>query len=236
MRSRSVTDRGDLAFAEWMRRAHDADKPVPEQRLCPQFGSGRRTDDSGFQIDRAVAQGCAVSVRLQHEAQPDTGGIRAGSGDESGAEIFGETFTGAQGECPDQSGKVKRLCGAQNRFRFSHQYADPVAQFERPGRRDEAATRTHQQGVAHRFAQAGKRAAHRRRAEPEPAGGACDTAFGKQHVQGDQQVEIRFRHARTIARIAHDMAFHAWIQCIWCVFRHLGMWPRFLAAPMRGPR
>jgi hypothetical protein len=50
-------------------------------------------------------------------------------------------------------------------------------------------------------------------------GGAGDTAFGEQHVQGNQQIEIGSGHAATLARRGADMASNASIKCKCCAFR-----------------
>ena len=52
--------------------------------------------------------------------------------------------------------------------------------------------------------------------------GSGDAAFGEQHVQRDEQVEIGSRHGATLARFQHhDMAFCALFNCKCCTFRHI---------------
>ena len=47
----------------------------------------------------------------------------------------------------------------------------------------------------------------------EAAGRASDTALGKQHIKGDEQVQVGRWHARSVARSDRDMASDARIQC-----------------------
>ncbi|MNV90154.1 hypothetical protein D3C71_1845080 [compost metagenome] len=87
----------------------------------------------------------------------------------------------------------------QHRFHVTHQHADPVAQFQRPGCGDQAAPGAHQQRVARGFPQARQRAAHGRGAEAQAPGGARHAAFRKQRIQGDQQIEVGRGHAANVA-------------------------------------
>ena len=150
----------------------------------------------------AVAQRRAVLVGLLHEAQPHAGRFRADARDEIRPEILDEAFAGPQRERPDELPEVELLGGAQHRLAVLHELADPLAQLERPRRGNETAPGPDQQRIARRLAQPRQRPAHRRRAEPQPLGGARDAAFREQHIERDEQVEIGCRHAPTIAPLA----------------------------------
>ena len=139
--------------------------------------------------------GRAVLVRLLHEAQPHAGRLPADAGDQVRAEILDEAFAGPQREGADELFEIELLDRAQHRLRVLHELADPLAELERAGRGNQAAPGPDQQRIARRLAQPRQGPAHRRRAEPQPPGRARDAAFGEQHVEGDQQVEIGSRHA-----------------------------------------
>jgi hypothetical protein len=111
--------------------------------------------------------------------------------------------------------QVGRLGGTQHRLAVLHQLADALAQFQRARRRHHPAPGPDQQRVAGDFAQARQRAAGGRRTELQPPPGARDVAFGQQHVEGDQQVEIGAGHGWTVA----DMARRARMKCAWRAFR-----------------
>ncbi len=175
-------------------------KTISEQALGTHLRTRRLPDDTRFQIDAPVPKGRAVLVRLGHEAQPHPRRLPADARNESRSEALHETLAGAQRERSDEASEVELLGGAQNGFRVVHEPADPLAKLERSGRRNETASGPDQQGIARRLAQPRERPAHRGRAEPQSTGGARDTAFGEQHVQGDEQVEIGHGHASTVTR------------------------------------
>ncbi len=119
-----------------MALAHDTDIAVVEQSLGAHFGSDGLLDDTGLQIDAAIAQRPALLVGLAHEAQPD---IRGGSHDprhELGPEILHETFSGAQGEGPLETRKIEPLRRTQHGAGFLHERTDRFAESQGPGRRD----------------------------------------------------------------------------------------------------
>ncbi|MNY59578.1 hypothetical protein D3C86_1960420 [compost metagenome] len=62
--------------------AHDTDETVAKQQACAHFRAGRFTDDTGFQIDGAVAQQGAVLVQFLHEVQTHTGRFFVYAGDQ----------------------------------------------------------------------------------------------------------------------------------------------------------
>jgi hypothetical protein len=127
------------------------------------------------------------------------GALGADACDEVRSEALDEAFAGAQREGSHQPLEVERLGRAQHRCSVLHELTDPPAQRERPGRRDETASGPDQQRIARRRTQSRQRPAHRRRAEPQPLRRARHAAFRKQHIEGDQQIEIGCRHGSSIA-------------------------------------
>lgn len=138
-------------------------------------------------------------VRLLHETQAHAGRFRAQTGKEGGPEILDKAIAGAQGKGPYQPLDLEFSLRTQDGFRFLHQPADPLAQFERPRRGNEAAPGSNEKRVARRLTQPLERPAHGRGAQAQPLRGARDAAFGEQHVQGDEEVEIGLRHEWIVA-------------------------------------
>lgn len=62
MPGRGIARRGQLAPAEPMALAHDADEAIPKQRLRAQLRPGRAADHAGLQIHAAIAQRRAPST------------------------------------------------------------------------------------------------------------------------------------------------------------------------------
>ena len=203
-----------------MAAAHHTDKSVAKQGLHPHLGAGGRTDHTGFQIHTAVAQRAAVLMRLGHKTQPHAGGLGADTCQQAGTEVFDKPLAGAQGEGALQLLQVDRFDRAQHHGGVLHQLAHLLTQRQRTRCGHQAPARAYQQRVTRRLAQARQRPAHGRRAEPQTPGGACHAAFGEQHVQRDQQVQIGEGHGFTIAEFAGGMAFDALIKCKCCAFRH----------------
>src|SRR5712675_2106393 len=227
-----ITGGRHLAPAERVPPSHDADETVEEQALRTHLRAGRLSHDAGFEIDGRVAQRRAVLVRLLHEAQPHAGSLPADAGDQAAAEALHKAFAGPQGERPDQPTEVELFGRAQDRVSVLHEPTDSLAQRERAGCGDEAASGPDQERIARGLAQSRQRPAHRRRAEPQPLGCARHAAFREQHIEGDQQVEIGGRHPSTLAPFDRDVAPDARIKCKPCAFRHVWQSTRFpTAAP-----
>jgi hypothetical protein len=146
----------DPASAERVADAHDADEAVPEQELGPHLRAGRRADDSGLQVDAAVAERAAVPVRLGHEAQAHAGSLPARPGDERRPEILHETVARAQGERSGEPLEIESPGGPQYRLRLLHQPSDLLSQLQRPRGGNEAASRPDQQRIAGRLAKPGQ--------------------------------------------------------------------------------
>jgi hypothetical protein len=72
--------------------------------------------------------------------------------------------------------------------------ADLLAQLQGAGRGRQTAAGTHQHRVTQRGADPAQGAAHRRRAQVHPARGGGHAAFVNQHVQCQQQVQVRQGH------------------------------------------
>ena len=154
---------------------------------------------SRAEIDAAVAQRRALLVRLRCEAKLHAWGLFADARNQGRAEILDEAFAVAQGERAHELCQVECRDGAQHGFGVLHQLADTLGEFDGAWRRHESASGAHEQGIAGGFAQACEGAAHRRRAQVQPARGARDVALGEQRVEGDEQIEIGPRHVSTIA-------------------------------------
>ena len=190
----------DLALAQRMALAHDADETVSEQRLRAHLRTYRACDNAGFQVDRPVAKRAAVLVGLLHEAKPYAGRLLAHAGNEVRSEILHEAFAGAQRERAHQLSEVGLPGRAQNSFRVLHQLADPIAQLKRSRCGNETPPGPDQQRIAGGLTQPRQRPAHCRRAQPQPLGRARNVSLRKEHIQGDKQVEIGLRHGLTVAQ------------------------------------
>ncbi|MNI48327.1 hypothetical protein D3C73_1028850 [compost metagenome] len=178
-----------------MPRAHHADQSIAEQPLGTQFRARRPAHHTRFQIDRAVAQRRAVLVGFGHEAQAYAGRLFGDAGDQCGAEVFDKSFAGTKGEGARHLQEVGLLGRTQHRLGLLHKLGDPLTQFQRTRRWHQAAAGPDQQRIAGGFAQSRQRPAHRRWTQAQAFGGAGDTAFCQQHIEGDQQVEIGSGHA-----------------------------------------
>lgn len=207
----------DPAAAQRVPMPHDADKPIPEQRLRPEFGSRPVVDHAGFQIYGPVAKGCAVLVRFLHEIQANAGGVPTDPFEQIRSEILDKTLAGPQREGSDKPREVDGPLWAENRFHVLDQLANLLAEFERPRRGNQTASGPHQERIPCRRPQPRQRPAHGRRTQPQPFGCPCHAAFGKQDIKRDKQVEIGWRHISTIA--FRPMASNARIRCNCCVFR-----------------
>ncbi|MNY32799.1 hypothetical protein D3C86_1670380 [compost metagenome] len=136
-----------------------------------------------------------------HEAQPYPGRLPGHARNERRAEILDEAFTAAQGEGAAELPEVRLLGWPQYRFCVMHQLTDPLTQLQRPGCRHQAPSGPDQQRIAGGFAQACQRPTHRRRAQSQALGGARNAAFGKQHIKGDQQIEIGSGHLSPLGMV-----------------------------------
>ncbi|MNY15070.1 hypothetical protein D3C86_1482680 [compost metagenome] len=228
-----IPGRGDLALAQRVAGTYDADEAVAEQGLGAQLGAGVLADDAGFQVDAAGAQRRAVFVWLLHKAQAYARRLLCDARNQRRTEVFGKAFAAAQGEGSHQLLEVDLRGGAQHRFGVLHQLRDALAQFQRSGRRHQAAPGPDQQRIAHGFAQARQCPAHCRGAQPQALGGARHAAFGEQHIEGDQQIEIGCGHLSPPAWRDFDKASSARITCKCCAFRQVTRRRRFLTAPFR---
>src|SRR5690348_2611262 len=110
-----------------MPRPHDADKAVPEQGLGAHFRAGCRSDDTGLQINRSVAERRAVLVRLLHEPQPHAGSLIADPSNEVRSEGLDEALAGPQRKRPHQPLEVELLGRAKDRFAVLYELPDPSA-------------------------------------------------------------------------------------------------------------
>ncbi len=187
------------ARSERVSGPHGSDEAVAKQRLRSHLRADLPPDDAGFEIDGCVAQPRAFPVGLGDEGQADPRRLAADAGNERGTESLDEALAVAQREAAAELREIECLGRPQDRPGVADHLADPFAQFERAGRRNETAPGPDQQRVARRLAQARKRAAHRRRAQPQAPGGTGHAAFGKQHIKRDEQVEVGSGHGIFLA-------------------------------------
>ncbi|MNL35279.1 hypothetical protein D3C87_1573000 [compost metagenome] len=146
----------------------------------------------GTDIEVGVAaQGVGVFLALRHETQHGARSMTAQVLAQASAVAAHEHVVGAQGEDAGKRGQIDVLAeGGEHGLRLFNHVPDLLAKFQRPRRGRKPPAGAHQHGVAHGVADAGKAAAHGRRAEIEPARRADDAAFLDQHVQRQQQVEV----------------------------------------------
>ena len=190
----SIAGRSDLTPAKRMPDPHDTNEVVPEQRLRTHLWTHGLPNDACFQVDASVAQWRAVSVWLRHKPQPQAGSFLADASNEIRSEVLDEAFAGPQCERSDEPIEVEPPGRAQNRLSVLHEPTDPVAEFERAGGGNKAASGPDKKRIARRLAQSRERPAHRRGAEPQPLSCARDATFGEQHIKRDKQIEIGVRH------------------------------------------
>src|SRR5439155_11303220 len=163
--------------------------------LCTNLRTGRLPHHASLQIDAPVAKRGAFFVRFRYEAEPHARSFLAGASYEIRSEVLNKTFAGTKRERPDELFEVELLGRTENRFCILNELTDPLAEFERSGCRNETSSGPDQQRVAGRLSQSRKRAAHRRRAKPQPLGCARNTPFREHRIKRDKQVEIWGRHA-----------------------------------------
>jgi hypothetical protein len=201
--------------------SHDANETIPEQRVRTNLRTGRLPHHASLQIDGRVAKRRALFVWFLHEAEPHARSLFADASNEIRSEVLNEAFAGTKRERPDELFEVELLSRAQNRFCVLNELTDPPAEFDRSGCGNETSSGSDQKWIACRLSQSRKRAAHRRRAKPQPLGCARNTPFREHRIKSDKQVEVRGRRALILARFIPDMASNARIKCKWCVFRYV---------------
>jgi hypothetical protein len=216
-----ITGRSDLALAQRVPHSHDANETIPEQRLCTNLRTSRLPHHASLQIDGPVAKRCALFVWFLHEAEPHARSLLADSSNEIWSEVLNKAFAGTKRERPDELFEVELLSRTENHLCVLNELTDPLAEFERTGCGNETSSGSDQKWIACRLSQSRKRAAHRRRAKPQPLGCARNTPFREHCIKSDKQVEIRGRRELILAQFVLDMASNALIKCKWCVFRHL---------------
>ena len=142
----------------------------------------------------------ALFVWFLHEAQPYPRSLLAGASNEIRSEVLDKAFAGTKRERPDELFEVELLSRAENRFCILNELTDLLAEFDRSGCGNETASGSDQKWIAGRLSQSRQRAAHRRRAQPQPLGCARNTPFREHRIERDEQVEIRGRHALILAQ------------------------------------
>ena len=180
----------DLALGQRMARPDHADVAVSKQCLRSDFRPDRLVDHARFEIDGTVAHRPAVLVELVQEMDANAGRLLGDPGEQGSAEVLDETLAGAHREGSVEASEIERVGGPQAGLGLMNESTDRIAQLERTRRSHQTAPGADEQRVTGRFTQSRERSAHRRGAEVQSPRSTRHIAFGEQHVEGHQQIEI----------------------------------------------
>ena len=105
---------GDTGSIDRVALPNDADKPVPEQRLCAHLGAERLFNNTGFKVDPTIPQGRTILVRLLQEVEPHARSFSARLRDQRSPEVFDKPIACPERESPYESRQVERFIRTQN--------------------------------------------------------------------------------------------------------------------------
>ncbi len=150
-----VPGRGDTAQIDRVTFPNDADKPVPEQRLCAHLWAERLFNDTRFKVDPTIPQGRTILVRLLQEVEPHAGSFSARLRDQRSPEVFDKAIARSQRESPYERRQVKRFIRTQNGPYFLDEVMHAILKCLCTRCGHQAATRAHEEWVARRLSKAG---------------------------------------------------------------------------------
>lgn len=174
MAERRITLGCRLAGEKRVPHPDDADKAVAEQRLHAHFRP-RVAEHADVEVHQPLPQRPRVLVGLGGEAQAHARSCGHGRHDQPRGEGLSETLIGPYREGSLKGGEV------QSRNRWPQCSASLMNEIPHA-----------QQRIAGRRAQPRQSPAHRRRAEPQPAG--RHAAVRQQSVERGQKVQVRVWH------------------------------------------
>jgi len=104
-----ITGWRDLALAQRVPHAHDANETIPEQCACSHLRTSRLPHHASLQIDRPVAKRRARFVWFLHEAEPHARSLLADASNEVRSEVLHKAVAGPQRERSDEPFEIELL-------------------------------------------------------------------------------------------------------------------------------